>query len=155
MSKKSKADGPVSSKVLDEVFQALAHPMRRQILIVLYAREGRMTAGEIADRFKCSWPTTTRHLGVLETAGVLDVTKQGRNRVYSLTVQPLLRSADWIYSWAGLAAASSANEGWKALPYATMRNATPPKKPVAAKERATKTRQRQSQKKVKQNRTNK
>ena len=41
------------------MFGALAHPARRQIIVSLFARNGIMTAGEIADRFKHSRPTTT------------------------------------------------------------------------------------------------
>ncbi len=124
----NKSAGPVNSQELDRVFNALSHAMRRQILVVLFARGGVMTAGEIADRFKCAWPTTTRHLGVLEQAGVLAVDKQGRNRVYSLSPQLALRSADWIYSWAAVAVEQHADKSaqWKALSYANMRNAIPP-----------------------------
>jgi len=43
-----------------------------------------MTAGEIASRFDCAWPTTTRHLKQLETAGLVRVERRGRERVYSL-----------------------------------------------------------------------
>ena len=43
-----------------------------------------MTAGEIANRFACSWPTTTRHLQKLERAGLVAVEPQGRERVYRL-----------------------------------------------------------------------
>lgn len=43
-----------------------------------------MTAGDIAGRFACSWPTTTRHLGVLVQAGLVSVEQEGRNRVYRL-----------------------------------------------------------------------
>lgn len=133
------SSSPVSSQVLDQVFHALSHAMRRQILVVLYARGGSMTAGEIADRFRCSWPTTTRHLSVLESAGCLEVTRVGRHRVYRLTSRSLLRSADWIYSWARMtdqandaAAGVPAEENekndadWKQFAYATMRNAIPP-----------------------------
>jgi DNA-binding transcriptional ArsR family regulator len=69
---------------LDAVFKALAHPSRRQILLVLLFRGGQMTAGQIAERFSCAWPTTTRHLGVLEAAGLIQVEKRGRERVYLL-----------------------------------------------------------------------
>jgi DNA-binding transcriptional ArsR family regulator len=69
---------------VDAVFRALAHPSRRQILLVLRYRGGEMTAGEIAERFACSWPTTTRHLRVLEGAGLVRVEKRGRERVYRL-----------------------------------------------------------------------
>ena len=43
-----------------------------------------MTAGALADRFACSWPTTTRHLRVLEDAGLVRVEQVGRERRYSL-----------------------------------------------------------------------
>ena len=66
------------------VFDALAHASRRHILVVLGARGGELTAGEIADRFSCSWPTTTRHLRVLEEAGLVRVEKSGRERRYHL-----------------------------------------------------------------------
>ena len=68
----------------EAVFNALAHPQRRQILLVLRLRGGEMTAGEIAERFGCSWPTTSRHLRILERANLVRVTKRGRERVYKL-----------------------------------------------------------------------
>ena len=43
-----------------------------------------MTSGELARRFDCSWPTTTRHLGVLVDAGLISVAKEGRSRRYQL-----------------------------------------------------------------------
>ena len=54
------------------------------MLVVLENRGGSMTAGEIADRFACSWPTTTRHLHKLERAGLVQVEQQGRERIYRL-----------------------------------------------------------------------
>ena len=68
----------------DAVFSALAHPSRRHILLVLHYRGGEMTAGEIAARFECSWPTTTRHLKVLRDAGLVVVQPRARERVYRL-----------------------------------------------------------------------
>lgn len=41
-----------------------------------------MTAGEIAARFDCTWPTTSRHLKQLEEAGLVEVESRGRERVY-------------------------------------------------------------------------
>jgi DNA-binding transcriptional ArsR family regulator len=81
---------PASSKAaqflndVEVVFHALAHPARRQILLVLHYRGGEMTAGDIAGRFGCSWPTTTRHLGILRTAGLIEVRAEGRQRMYKL-----------------------------------------------------------------------
>ena len=79
------------------VFTALAHSSRRQILLVLRFRGGRMTAGEIAQRFSCTWPTTTRHLQVLESAGLVRVQKSGRGRVYELDSSLLLNTTrNWL-----------------------------------------------------------
>jgi len=68
----------------ESVFGALAHASRRHILYVLHFRGGQMTAGEIADRFACSWPTTRHHLRILEEAGLVGVEKRGRERIYAL-----------------------------------------------------------------------
>ncbi len=43
-----------------------------------------MMAGDIAERFACSWPTTTRHLGVLRDSGLIEVEREGRHRLYRL-----------------------------------------------------------------------
>ncbi len=81
----------------EAVFAALAHPSRRHVLLVLHFRGGEMTAGDIADRFACSWPTTTRHLKVLEAAGLVRVEKRGRERVYRLDKQRLmLVTSRWL-----------------------------------------------------------
>ncbi|MCZ6785569.1 MAG: metalloregulator ArsR/SmtB family transcription factor [Planctomycetota bacterium] len=69
---------------IEAVFSALAHPSRRQILLVLHFRGGELPAGDIASRFGCSWPTTTRHLGVLRAAGLIDVEQDGRQRLHRL-----------------------------------------------------------------------
>ena len=82
---------------LDEVFRALAHPARRQALMVIHFRGGRVNAGDIAKRFSCSWPTMTRHLGVLRDAGLVHVTQSGRDRFYELDRERIQRVVgDWI-----------------------------------------------------------
>lgn len=82
---------------LDAVFKALAHASRRHVLLVLHFRGGEMTAGEIASRFGCTWPTTTRHLRVLESAGLVRVEKRGRERIYRVDRERLARVAgDWL-----------------------------------------------------------
>jgi len=84
--------------VLDAVFRALAHASRRHILQVIRFRGGQMTAGEIADRFACSWPTTTAHLRKLEEAGLLRVEPRGRERVYMLNAELLCQCLDgWVH----------------------------------------------------------
>ena len=82
---------------LDRIFRALAHDQRRHILVVLKARGGAMTAGEIAARFDCSWPTTSRHLRQLEEAGLVIVMQDGREWRYSLEAERLRAVAGkWI-----------------------------------------------------------
>jgi DNA-binding transcriptional ArsR family regulator len=81
---------------LDDVIRALAHPSRRQILLVVRFRGGEMTAGEIAERFSCAWPTVSRHLRVLERAELIVHEKQGRTRVYRLNREKLDVLKDWL-----------------------------------------------------------
>ena len=57
-----------------------------------------MSAGEISERFACSWPTTTRHLKVLEDAGLVVNEKRGRQRVYRLASE---RLNDVALKWLG------------------------------------------------------
>lgn len=79
------------------MFAALAHPSRRHVLLLLQFRGGEMTAGEIAERLACRWPTTSRHLGVLERAGLVSVEAQGRERLYRLERERLLAvTGEWL-----------------------------------------------------------
>ncbi len=56
-----------------------------------------MTSGDLARRFDCAWPTTTRHLRVLTEAGLVTVTRYGRERHYHLERGALVESAGrWI-----------------------------------------------------------
>src|SRR3954468_14946951 len=87
-------------EALNAVLQALAHPARRQILMPIYLRGGSGAAGEIAARFAHSWPTTTRHLGVLEGSGLLSVEPRGRARIYSVRLDRLAVVSDWL-AWLG------------------------------------------------------
>jgi DNA-binding transcriptional ArsR family regulator len=80
----------------EAVFTALAHPVRRRILLTVYFQGGSMTAGEIANMFEHAWPTTTRHLQVLESAGLLRHERQGRSRRYRLDVRRLNLVRDWL-----------------------------------------------------------
>jgi len=92
----------------DVVFRALAHASRREILLILHFRGGVMTAGEIAGRFACSWPTTTRHLRVLAEAGLVRVVKKGREREYRLDVSRLSSVAGGWLEWFARAPAGRA-----------------------------------------------
>lgn len=81
---------------LDAVFSALAHRARRQILMTLRFREGTMTAGDIAKRFAHAWPTTTRHLRVLEDAKLVTHEQQGTTRIYRISTKRLAVIDEWL-----------------------------------------------------------
>jgi DNA-binding transcriptional ArsR family regulator len=69
---------------VDAVFLALAHEARRHIVLLLAQLGGELPSGYLAARFQHSWPTTTRHLGVLEAAGIVEVRREGRSSHYRL-----------------------------------------------------------------------
>lgn len=84
----------------EAVFSALAHPTRRRILMTLNFEGGSMVAGEIAAIFEHAWPTITRHLKVLEAAGLVHHERDGRMRVYQIDRRrlDLLRGwLDWFF----------------------------------------------------------
>jgi DNA-binding transcriptional ArsR family regulator len=80
----------------EAVFSALAHPARRRVLLTIYFNGGSMTAGEIAAIFAHAWQTTTRHLQVLEAAGLLSHEKKGRMRIYRIERKRLELVKDWL-----------------------------------------------------------
>ena len=69
---------------IDSVFDALAHETRRQIVLLLAHYGPELPSGYLASRLSHSWPTTTRHLHVLEAAGLVTVRRDGRNSIYRL-----------------------------------------------------------------------
>ena len=84
-----------------DVFGALAHPARRRVLLVVFFNGGAMTAGEIAAMFAHAWQTTTRHLQVLEAAGLLTHERQGRMRIYRIERKRLALVSDWLAHFQG------------------------------------------------------
>ena len=80
----------------ESIFTALAHPARRRILISLNFAGGEMTAGAIAGLFAHAWPTTTRHLQLLESAGIVRHERRGRTRLYRIDARRLALARDWL-----------------------------------------------------------
>lgn len=70
---------------------ALSHEARRHILLILSHLGGELPSGYLAKRFQHSWPTTTRHLGVLEKAGLVEVRRQGRSSHYRVNRERIAR----------------------------------------------------------------
>jgi DNA-binding transcriptional ArsR family regulator len=96
MAEVQKRDSRLPRDAYEAVFTALAHPARRRILITIHFNAGEMTAGEIARVFEHAWQTTTRHLQVLEAAGLLAHERRGRERIYRLQRKRLELVRDWL-----------------------------------------------------------
>jgi ArsR family transcriptional regulator, arsenate/arsenite/antimonite-responsive transcriptional repressor len=75
---------------MDKVFEALSSTIRRKILAYLSATT--MTAGEIADRFDVAKPTISKHLSVLEGAGLVRSERRGQFIHYSLVEANLVNT---------------------------------------------------------------
>jgi DNA-binding transcriptional ArsR family regulator len=79
---------------LDAVFSALADPTRRAIVAQL--ADGERSVSELAEPFDVSLPAVTKHLRVLEGAGLLSHRKEGRVRHCRLVAEPMSEVADYI-----------------------------------------------------------
>ncbi|MCB2089630.1 MAG: metalloregulator ArsR/SmtB family transcription factor [Sphingomonadaceae bacterium] len=80
---------------LDHAFHALGDGTRRAIIRFLES-EGELPAGEIAGRFASAMPTISKHLKVLETAGLVAARREGRNRYYALVPGGLAPARSWM-----------------------------------------------------------
>src|SRR5262249_30222397 len=98
-----------SLEEVEEVFMALSHEARRHILLLLSHRGGELPSGYLAKRFQHSWPTTTRHLGVLEKAGLVEVRRKGRSSHYRINRERVLRV---VGGWLGHLDPPTPQETW-------------------------------------------
>jgi ArsR family transcriptional regulator len=73
---------------VQDVYRALSDPERRKILKLL--QDGPLPAGAIAAEFEISWPSVSRHLGVLTNAGLVRHERNGQQVIYELTTSVLL-----------------------------------------------------------------
>lgn len=77
-----------------DVFQAIADPSRRAILVLLATQS--MTAGAIAANFDTARPTVSKHLAILTECELLDQEQQGREVYYHLNPKKMKEIADFI-----------------------------------------------------------
>ena len=77
----------------DDVFSALSDPTRRSIVRRL--ADGEATVLELAEPYPMSLPAISRHLKVLEQAGLISRSKDGRRRPCRLQPEPLIEIAAW------------------------------------------------------------
>lgn len=78
---------------LDATFSALAHPARRAILARL--AEGEATVKELAEPFAMSLPAVSKHIRVLQKAGLITQGQDAQFRPCSLNPEPLQQVASW------------------------------------------------------------
>jgi DNA-binding transcriptional ArsR family regulator len=84
----------VMTDQLDGVFGALADPTRRAILARL--ADGDANVAELTAPFKVSQPAISRHLKVLESAGLVSRTRQATARLSHLEADPLREATEWL-----------------------------------------------------------
>ncbi len=80
----------------DEIFKALADPVRRRILELL--GEGDMAAGEISSHFNITKPSVSRHLAMLKSSGLVSAKKSGQKIIYSLETGAVRDIMRWLYN---------------------------------------------------------
>jgi DNA-binding transcriptional ArsR family regulator len=86
--------GEYKSAGLDGVFNALADPTRRAILARLQDGDARVT--DIASDFPISLNSVSKHIRMLERAGLLQRSISGRDHMLSLNAEPMAEAAAWI-----------------------------------------------------------
>lgn len=82
-----------SAHNLDTAFTALAHPARRAMVARL--AEGAATIKELAEPLDMSLPAVSKHIRVLETAGLITLRKEAQFKRCTLQTEPLRAVADW------------------------------------------------------------
>ncbi|MCR6634497.1 helix-turn-helix transcriptional regulator [Devosia sp.] len=83
---------------LDATFHALSDPTRRAILTRL-AREGDVTVMDLAEPFAMSQPAISKHLKVLEKAGLVSRGRDAQKRPVHLEAQPLAEVTGWLIEY--------------------------------------------------------
>ncbi len=85
---------------LSLTFFALSHPSRRKMLSML--RTGEFTVKDLSEPFKMSKPVITKHLKVLERAGLISRSKNAQWRPTKLEIKPLREAVDWFAEFSEL-----------------------------------------------------
>ena len=79
---------------MNDVFQLLAEPSRRQLLDAL--RHGERSVNQLVDRTRMSQPSVSKQLRLLRDSGVVSLRKSGRQHLYSIQGRPLREASEWL-----------------------------------------------------------
>ena len=82
---------------LTDLFAAMAHPSRRAIMSRLARGPARFS--DVAQDFDTALNAVTKHLKVMERAGLIERTRKGREVFISLRAAPLREAAEWIHHY--------------------------------------------------------
>ena len=82
---------------LDTTFHALSDPTRRGMLASLAL--GEKSIGELGEPFAMSFAGASKHVKVLENAGLIERRKAGRRQICALKAEPLKQADDWLRQW--------------------------------------------------------
>jgi|SRR4051794_28261743 len=82
---------------LDTTFHALADPTRRGMLANLAL--GEKSIGELAEPFHMSFAGASKHVKVLESAGLVARRRAGRKQICTLRAEPLAEAEKWLKQW--------------------------------------------------------
>ena len=77
-----------------DVFQAIADPVRRDIIELLSKEE--MTVNAVAEKFKVSRPAISKHLKILNECGIININQKGRERFCEIKPKTLIPAFMWI-----------------------------------------------------------
>ena len=83
-----------------DVFQAIADPLRRDIIELL--AEKPLTVNAVAEQFEVSRPAVSKHLKILQECGIIEISKQGRERFCQIRPKNLIPAFLWIEQYRNL-----------------------------------------------------
>jgi DNA-binding transcriptional ArsR family regulator len=79
---------------VNDVFQILSEPSRRQLLDAL--RHGERSVNELVDRTHMSQPSVSKQLRLLLDSGIVSLRRAGRQHMYSIQGRPLREASEWL-----------------------------------------------------------
>ncbi|MCI5056660.1 MAG: helix-turn-helix domain-containing protein [Flavobacteriales bacterium] len=84
------------SKSIDAIFKAIADPTRREIFHVLVLASAALPLTSISEKFDISRQGVTKHIKLLEHAGLVEIKKKGREQLCYANPLPLSQVTDWV-----------------------------------------------------------
>ncbi len=81
-------------KLRRDIFQAIADPTRRAILVLLTSQT--MTAGAIANNFSVARPTISKHIQILNECDLVEARQEGREIYYQLKIDKMKEIDKWL-----------------------------------------------------------